>query len=366
MVDAVYIHIPFCKMICSYCDFCKVYYEEKLVDQYLDALGEEITKRYRNEEINTLYIGGGTPSVLSIKQLKKLFTILKKFHMSDQFEMTFEANVDSLDEEKIALLKEVGVNRVSIGMETISPKLQKILGRKTDNEKLYNIVNLLKKYNITNINVDLIYAIKDETMDDLNTDLDFLLTLDIPHISTYSLIIEPHTLLYLNEAKPIDEEIDYQMYQLIRKRLREKEYIQYEISNFAKKGFSSLHNTKYWDNLYYYGFGVGAASYLLDERSMNTRSIPKYISGNYQKEVEKITYHDKIEYEIILAFRKKEGINKQRFYQKYQVELDKLYDYQDLVKKKVLCENENFLYLNEEYYYVMNEVIEEFLSSSKM
>ena len=273
---SIYIHIPFCKTICSYCDFCKFYYNEKWVDNYLIALEKEIKSKYKNESIDTIYIGGGTPTSLNIKQLERLLQLTKLFNFK-KIEFTIETNVD-LSLDKIKLLKQYGVNRISIGVQTVNRKHLKFLNRNHTKEEVINLVNILKQYNF-NINIDLMYGMPNQTLKELEEDLDFVLNLDVNHISTYSLIIEPHTKIYIDNVTNIDEDLDYRMYQLINQKL--KDYIHYEISNFAKDDYYSKHNLVYWNNLEYYGFGIGASGYIDSVRYDNTRSYQNYLNGNY-------------------------------------------------------------------------------------
>ena len=194
---SVYIHIPFCKSICSYCDFCKFYYNSTWVDNYLSSLEKEIKSNYKGEIVDTIYIGGGTPTVLNLNQLEKLLNLTNLFN-KEIIEFTVETNVD-LSLDKIKLLKKYGVNRISIGVQTVNNKYLKFLNRNHTKEEVINLINSLKQYNF-NINVDLIYAIPNQTLEELKKDLDFILSLDINHISTYSLIIEPHTKLYIDNV----------------------------------------------------------------------------------------------------------------------------------------------------------------------
>ena len=362
-VDAVYIHIPFCKEICAYCDFCKVYYNKKYVNKYLDALEKEIKSNYKGEVITSLYIGGGTPSSLSVDELKKLFGILKIFKLSKECEITMEANVDSLSLDKIKLLKELGVNRVSLGVETINSKLQDVLERRTNKDRVISCISNLRSVGITNINVDLIYAIKEESLDDLKRDLDFILSLDVPHVSTYSLIIENNTKLKIKGIDNIDKSLDREMYDMISKILKENDYIHYEVSNFAKNNYQSKHNLKYWNNLHYYGFGVGASGYLDSIRYTNTRSITNYIEGKNVLDKEILTIKDKIFYEIMLGFRTNIGVDKVEFKNKYNVNIDELFNYKELVKDKVLDEDCRYLRVREEYFYVLDDVILRFIDT---
>ena len=362
-LDAVYIHIPFCNYICAYCDFCKVFYNKEYVSKYLDALEKEIKVNYKGEVITSLYIGGGTPSSLSIDELKKLFNIISVFNLSKDCEITMEANADSLSLDKIKLLKDFRVNRVSLGIETINENLQDILERRTRKDVVIKCINNLKNIGITNINVDLIYAIEGETLNDLKKDIDFLLSLDVPHISTYSLIIEDNTKLKINCIKNIDKSIDREMYDMISSILKNNNYIHYEISNFSKEGYLSKHNLKYWYNLEYYGFGVGASSYIDNIRYSNTRSITNYIGGKTIIDKDIVTIKDKIFYEIMLGFRTNMGINKNNFKNKYNINIEEIFNYKLLVKNNILEETSNYLKVREEYFYVLDEVILKFLET---
>ena len=356
-IDAVYIHIPFCNYICAYCDFCKAFYNREYVNKYLEALDKEIKANYKGEIITSLYIGGGTPSSLSLDELERLFNILKIFTLSKDCEITFESNPDSLTLDKIKLLKKYGVNRVSLGIETINKKLQEVIERRTSKESVINCINNKKKEGITNINVDLIYAIKGETLDDLKKDIDFIISLDVPHISTYSLIIEDNTKLKIKGVKNIDKSIDREMYDMISSILKNNNYIHYEISNFSKKGYSSKHNLKYWYNLEYYGFGVGASGYIDNIRYTNTRSITKYIEGKTINEKEVLTKKDEMFYEIMLGLRTNKGIDKKIFKDKYNINIEDLINYRKLVINKILEEDNNYLKVNEEYFYVLDELL---------
>ena len=362
-IDAVYIHIPFCNYICAYCDFCKVFYNKEYVNRYLDALDKEINANYKGEIITSLYIGGGTPSSLSLGELEKLFSILKTFKLSKDCEITIEVNPDSLSLDKIKLFKDNGVNRVSLGVETINSKLQDVLERWTSKDRVVKCIDSLKSNDITNINVDLIYAIKKETLDDLKKDLEFLISLDVPHISTYSLIIENNTKLKIKGIDNIDKSLDREMYDMISKILKENDYIHYEVSNFAKNNYQSKHNLKYWNNLHYYGFGVGASGYLDSIRYTNTRSITNYLKGKTVLDKEILTLKDKIFYEIMLAFRTNRGIDKREFKSKYNVNIEKLFNYKELVKNKVLEEDIRFLKVSEEYFYVLDDVTLRFIET---
>ena len=353
---SIYIHIPFCKTICSYCDFCKFYYNEKWVDNYLIALEKEIKEKYKNESIATIYIGGGTPTSLNINQLEKLLQLTKLFNF-EKIEFTVETNVD-LSLDKIKLLKQYGVNRISIGVQTINQKHLKFLNRKHTKEEVINLVNLLKQYDF-NINIDLMYGMPNQTLKELEEDLDFILSLDVNHISTYSLIIEPHTKIYIDNVANIDEDLDYQMYQLINQKLNN--YIHYEISNFAKKNYYSKHNLVYWNNLEYYGFGIGASGYIDSYRYDNTKSYQNYLKGDYILENHKLSKKEKIENEFILGFRKLEGINILEFKNKYDIDILDIDVVKQLLKESKLLIANNHLKINSKYIYISNTILVNFI-----
>ena len=358
-IKNAYIHIPFCKSICSYCDFSKMYYNSNFVNSYLNALSNEIKEDYKGETLDTIYIGGGTPSALSIDELKHLFLITSTLNLSDNYEFTIECNIEDVTKEKLELFKNNKVNRISIGVQSFNSKILKYLNRKYDSEIILKKINLAKKY-FDNINIDLIYAINNETIDDLKKDLKMFLSIDIPHISCYSLIIEKNTILYNKNEEYISEDLDRLMYDTIEKTLSSN-YCHYEISNYAKKGFESKHNLCYWNNKEYYGFGLSAASFIESKRINNTRNLKKYIEFNRDKEEEILTKEDKIRYELILGFRKIEGINKKEFYNKYNIDIHDLYNINELLKKGYLSENDKYIFIPKEYIYVSNDILINFI-----
>ena len=333
MIKSCYIHIPFCKNICSYCDFCKIYYNELFVNKYLDSLENEINTYYKGDLLNTLYIGGGTPSSLNLEQLTRVFNILSRLNKSNNIEFTIECNIEDISEDKLKLFKSNGINRLSIGIESFNEDNLKFMDRPSiDLNKIY----LAKKY-FDNINIDLIYALPNESLDTLNKDIDEALKLDVKHISIYSLIVENNT--KISDIKPIDEELDYEMYKLICDRL--SNYNHYEISNFAIPGYESKHNLTYWNNEEYYGFGLGAAGYVNSIRYTNTKSINNYIKNQYNRVEEVLSLDDKEKYELILGFRKMSGINLDKYKTKYNKDLLDNPNIDKLLKENKLVITEN-------------------------
>jgi len=362
MVKSVYIHIPFCDTICSYCDFCKFLKNEEWINKYLDSLEKEIKTYYNSDILDTIYIGGGTPSCLNVDQLTKLFNIIKILNKNKEYEFTFECNIENITKEKLELLYENGVNRLSIGVQTFNEKYLSFLNRKHTKRDIIEKINLAKELGFKNINIDLIYALPNQTLEELNEDIDEFLNLDITHISTYSLIIEPNTKLYINNNKNIEEDLDYEMYKLICDKLKASGYNHYEISNFSKDGYESKHNLTYWNNDEYYGFGLGASGYIGNIRYDNTRNFNKYLNGEYIKEFHKLEKEEKIENEFILGLRKINGINKDTFKNKYNKDIKEIEIVNKLLKSNKLVEDKKNIYINSDYIYVSNDILVEFIN----
>jgi len=363
-MKSIYIHIPFCEKICSYCDFCKVFYNKDLIDKYLTELEKEINKYYKNEPIKTIYIGGGTPSCLSIEQLNKLFEITNKINLEKEYEFTIEANINDICEEKLTLFKSNNINRISIGVETINENYFSFLNRGTKKETVKEKIKLAQKY-FENINIDLMYGFPNQTKKELINDLSFITELNPSHISIYSLIIEEHTKIYIDKISPLDEELEAEMYYEIINYLKENGYIHYEISNFSKKGYESKHNLVYWNNEKYYGFGLGASGYIENIRYTNTRSLKKYLEGNYVFEKEIITKEIDMENEVIFGLRKTEGISRSKFLKKYCFDIEQIFDIMDLVNKKMLKIDGDNIFIPENNLYISNSILVNFIGGSK-
>ncbi|MBR2832956.1 MAG: radical SAM family heme chaperone HemW [Bacilli bacterium] len=350
---AVYIHIPFCSSICTYCDFAKVYKNDNWIDKYLIELKKEIQESYKGEKIKTLYFGGGTPSVLSIKQLNYLFDIISILNIEKNAEITFECNPEDLTVEKLEFLKDK-INRLSIGIESFNPKILKLLGRKKPD--INNII-LAKKY-FHNINIDLMYGFNEITIDDFKDDIKKLLNLNVSHISAYNLIVEKNTKLYIDGYKIKD---DTRFDKVLEDTLKKNGYEHYEISNYAKKGYESKHNLTYWNNEHYYGFGLGASGYIDNIRYDNTKNLNKYLSGNYRYQENIIDKNEKMQNEFILGLRKLKGISKKDFFKKYKMNIKNINIVQELLGKNFLLENDKYIYINPKYIYLSNEILVKFL-----
>ncbi len=276
----VYIHIPFCQTKCPYCDFYSMRGTDEKKDLYLDALNKEIFS-HKNIIADTIYLGGGTPSVFGKYRLKNLIENAKKqFHFSEG-EITVEVNPSSCDEELIRTLAEVGVNRISMGLQSAIDEERKILGRQSATEKVKESVEICKKYGIENISLDVMLGVPKQTIESLKKTLDFVINSGAKHVSAYILKIEENTLFFRRkDTLPLpDEDTVCDMYEFTCKYLEKAGFIQYEISNFAQQGFESRHNLKYWNSEEYLGLGPAAHSYLEGKRFYHSRSFEEYLKN---------------------------------------------------------------------------------------
>ena len=331
--SSAYVHIPFCTQICYYCDFSKVFIKNQPVDAYLEHLIQE-TRSYEIGKLRTLYIGGGTPTALSAQQLAYLLTELPKvMDLSEVEEFTIEANPGDLDPDKIAVLKESQVNRVSLGVQTFDNKMLKKIGRSHQEQDIYDNIRHLKQDGFDNISIDLIYALPGQTMDQVKENVAKAIDLDIPHMSLYSLILENQT-VFMNRMRrgklPLPkEELEAEMFEYIIEELEKAGFEHYEISNFSKPGFESRHNLVYWDNAEYYGLGAGASGYVDGIRYKNHGPIRHYLeaveAGKARITEEHLTLEEKMEEELFLGLRKKTGVSKARFEEKFGISFDQRY-----------------------------------------
>ena len=343
---SAYVHIPFCTQICYYCDFSKVFIKNQPVDSYLEHLLEEF-RSYDIQKLRTLYIGGGTPTALSASQLEVLLKgLTENLDLSALEELTIEANPGDLDADKIAVLKNSAVNRVSLGVQTFDNKMLKKIGRSHLEQDIYENIDRLKLAGFDNISIDLIYALPGQTMEQVKENVAKAIGLDIPHMSLYSLILENHT-VFMNRMRrgklPLPkEELEAEMFEYIIAELEQAGFEHYEISNFSKPDFESRHNLMYWDNAEYYGIGAGASGYVNGIRYKNHGPIRHYLSaveeGNARITEEHLSQKEQMEEEMFLGLRKKSGVSMARFEEKFGRSFDELYGeiVRDLVQKGLM------------------------------
>lgn len=334
-IEALYIHIPFCHQLCHYCDFAKLYANADLVKKYVQAIEIELKLKLSesNNQLKSVYFGGGTPSILTKEQLEPLFQALRSF-IGDNTEITFEMNPEDVTKEYLTMLATFGVNRVSLGVQTFNDILLDKIGRNHTSKESERAINLLKKSPIKNVTIDLMFALPGQTMQQLERDIEIIKQYDLPHISIYSLILEERTKLYIQRKQYdlLDDEIEAQMYEYVISELQKSGYNQYEISNFSKTPqHMSQHNLAYWHQKQYYGVGLGAHQFIASERTANTKSITKYNQMLLEKQeipqvmCENLTQRQLFEEFCFLAFRdRQKGLVLFELQQKYTREYEKV------------------------------------------
>ncbi|VTX91598.1 Oxygen-independent coproporphyrinogen-III oxidase-like protein YqeR [Enterococcus hirae] len=373
---SAYIHIPFCEHICYYCDFNKVFLEGQPVDEYVEMLLKEMEitlKQHPVKELETLYVGGGTPTSLTAVQLDRLLAGAREIlPFKEGKEFTVEANPGDLTKEKLQVMKNYGVNRLSMGVQTFDNRLLKKIGRKHTAEDVYQTMRFLEEENFTNVSIDLIYALPGQTLEGYRETLNQALALDLPHYSLYSLILENKT-MFINWVRQgrlelPDQETETRMFEETIQAMEKKGRHQYEISNFGLEGHESKHNLMYWNNDHYFGFGAGASGYLGNKRYRNKGPIQHYLrplrAGELPVlETEVLLRENQIEEEMFLGLRKKIGISKQHFYERYQQTIESLYSkvLTDLEKEGLLVNESDRIYLTPKGTFLGNEVFERFL-----
>ena len=368
---SAYVHIPFCTQICYYCDFSKVFIKNQPVDSYLEHLIEEYNA-YDIKKLRTLYIGGGTPTALSARQLAFLLEKLTdKLDLSYLEELTIEANPGDLDQEKIAVLKDSPVNRVSLGVQTFNDRMLKQIGRSHLEKDIYENIANLKKAGFDNISIDLIYALPKQTMEDVKTNVAKAIALDIPHMSLYSLILENHT-VFMNRMRrgklPLPkEDLEAEMFEYIIAELGKAGFEHYEISNFSKPGFESRHNLMYWDNAEYYGIGAGASGYVDGVRYKNHGPIRHYLeavkAGDARVQEEVLTLKEQMEEEMFLGLRKKSGVSKKRFEEKFGISFEDQYGavVSELTEQGLLVPDRDIVRMTKKGLFLGDTVAEKFI-----
>ena len=323
MARSAYIHIPFCKSKCKYCSFVS-FADCMNTSSYIKALLKEIEFYYKGEILNTLYFGGGTPSLLDTKFVSEM---ISRFNLAKDCEVTFEINPDDVTLEYLESLKLSGVNRISMGAQTFDDVTLKLIGRRHNSKQIIEAVEMAKQAGFDNISLDLIYGLPNQTLEMLTQNLDMITSLDIQHVSTYGLKIEEESFWgkYPPENIP-DDDLQADMYILINEYLLNKGFSRYEISNFSKENFESRHNLNYWDNAEYYGFGVAAHGYLDGIRYSNECDLKRYLSNPLLRSDEhNITIEEQLQEEIFLGFRKESGVNIVKIKEKFDIDFEKLY-----------------------------------------
>ena len=330
----IYIHIPFCKKKCEYCDFFSYSGKENLIPRYVEDILKNIEKEkntLKNYKINTIYIGGGTPSFIDSKYIVKIIEKLKEsFNIISKAEITIEINPGTINEKKIIDYKKLGINRISIGLQAVQNELLKMLGRIHSYDGFLNTYNLVKENGFENINIDLMIGLPNQTIQNVKQSLNEVIKLNPKHISVYSLIVEPGTNIEDKINKGIltlpKDDVERKMYYIVKEILKKNNYEHYEISNFGKKGFYSNHNMNCWNQEQYLGFGAGSHSYFENKRYSLIDDIELYIENIENCEFDKNIIVHEIQTEeekrkeyMLLGLRKIDGVSISSFEQKFRI-----------------------------------------------
>ncbi len=362
MKKGVYIHIPFCQSKCPYCDFYSMRGTEEKKDLYLDALIREISS-HKNISADTIYLGGGTPSVFGKERLRKLIESAKKqFHFSEG-EITVEVNPSSCDEELIKTLSEIGVNRISVGLQSAINEERKLLGRHSDTEKVKEAIEFCKKYETENISLDVMLGVPGQTTESLEETLTFVVNSGAKHISAYILKIEENTLFFRRrDTLPLpDEDTVCDMYEFTCEYLEKAGFHQYEISNFSKENYESKHNLKYWNSEEYLGLGPAAHSYLDGKRFYHERNFEEYLKNP----TEYIPDGDGGSFEefSMLKLRLTKGVSKKEISQKFGEEKFKklLENSQKFINIKLMEYDGENLFFTRQGFLLSNTILSEII-----
>lgn len=377
-IRGVYIHIPFCHQICNYCDFNKVFFKNQPVDAYIESVGEEMRlyvaeQPGRFNNVETIFLGGGTPTALTAAQITRLLELVRTYiPQQTVVEFTSEANPDELSRDKLEALFAGGVNRLSMGVQSFDEGLLKKIGRTHSNEHVFETVALAKEVGFTNISIDLMYGLPNQTLEQWQHTLQTALTLDLPHFSAYSLLVEPKTVFYIqyNKGKLAlpTEDLEATMYGHLIDEMERHGLKQYEISNFAKDGYASVHNKIYWDNDEYAGFGAGAHGYVDGVRYSNHGPIKKYMDAlaNGEKPIileHTVTRDERLEEQMFLGLRKTDGVTHDEFMRKFGVPMIDVFG--DVIASEVelerLIHDEDGVRLTRRGRFIGNEVFQQFL-----
>ncbi len=351
----IYVHIPFCKKKCDYCDFISYCGKDDFIEKYVDSVKKEIEHVKIKSEITTIYIGGGTPSYIDSKFIVQILEKIKEKNVAQDAEITIEVNPGTVTQEKLQDYIDCGINRISIGLQTTSDELLKQIGRIHNYEQFLETYKMAKKVGFKNINVDLMLGLPNQRIIDLKESLENVLKLAPKHISVYSLIVEDGTpianKIENGKLKLPDDELERNMYWYVKNTLELNGYKHYEISNFAKKGYESKHNMNCWNQMEYVGIGTAAHSYRDITRYSNTEDIKEYIKNVQKGEFEKNRIIHEIQKEedskkefMLLGLRKIDGLKISEFKNKfgdnpiylYRNELKKLSD-----EKLIIIQDDN-------------------------
>ena len=323
-IPSLYLHVPFCRSICYYCDFKRQMYSEEQADRWINAVSFECSNRNISNDLETIYIGGGTPTSLSLNQLDRLLSLLDPYKTKVR-EYTVEMNPETVTSETLDCLVMHGVNRLSIGLQSGDDAILRSLNRRHTRSDVGRLVHQIHACGISNISLDLMYSLPGQTMEKLKDSVEFALSLNPSHLSLYSLTIEENSVFGKRGVQPLDEDTEADMYEWIVNRLCEAGYDHYEISNFAKDGKESLHNVNVWEYRDFYGIGYGAWGKDARGRYVHAKSIKEYLNDPLQLDYTELSIKEQMFETVMMGLRLARGISKITFQNTYGKSLDEVY-----------------------------------------
>ena len=362
MVKSCYVHVPFCASICAYCDFQRAGYSEVLCDKWLHALEKEISQKQIPSDLKTMYIGGGTPSCLKMNQLEYLLQLLQPYvSMIDEY--TMEMNPEGCTDELCELVASYGVNRVSLGVQSFEPRLLKMMNRHHDAKTIEQAIASLHRHGIHNISVDAMYSLPTQSMSEWVSTLEKCVSLDVTHLSMYSLTIEPGSAFARQRLEPLDADIEADMYEQAIVFLKDHGFEQYEISSFCKPGYESRHNTAYWMYDDFIGLGLGASGKENHVRYDHPFGFQNYLNDPTHLEIIELSRQDEMFEMVMMGLRLKKGMSLSLFKERFDCDFNEVYHdvLCNCVSKGWLIVEQDKVKATERGFEILNTVLEQFL-----
>lgn len=366
-IPSLYLHVPFCASVCYYCDFSRQVFRAEAADRWLDAVEIELKNTAVNTDLETIYIGGGTPSCLLPRQLERLLRMLDPY-CSHVREYTVECNPELSDESVLGILADHGVNRISMGLQTSDPVLLKEINRRHSAEDVKRLVHQFSRCGISNISLDLIYGLPSQTMEQLDNSINFALSCRPLHLSLYSLTIEPNSVFGRQGLEKADDDLEADMYEHICARLKEEGFEHYEISNFSRPGFASLHNTNVWRYCDFYGIGCGAWGKDRQGRYEHSRSLSEYCADPLYKKRTELRPAEQMFETVMMGLRLSKGISEEDFSRTYGTGLPETYPktISALSKEGLLREAGGYLSCTDKGWPILNSILVEFMEEAQL
>lgn len=366
-IPSLYVHVPFCASICSYCDFSRQVYRAETAERWLDAIERELQARADGLKPETIYIGGGTPSCLPLSQLERLLTLLDPY-TGQVKEYTVECNPELRDKRVIECLASHRVNRISMGLQSADSSLLKTCGRRHDAADVKRLVDQFSACGISNISLDLMYGLPGQTMEQLEQSIAFALSSQPRHLSLYSLTIEPNSVFGKKGVQPCDADLEADMYECICSVLREHGYLHYEISNFALPGYESRHNTNTWEYRDFLGIGFGAWGMEDHCRYTHADTLRSYLEDPLYRNVTELTEQERMFEAVMMGLRLRSGLSLQRFSELFGTTPEACYPNTvcTLRERGLLAETDGRMFCTEQGWPLLNSLLVEFMEEAQL